>query len=69
MYPAVVARGIDVVAHVGGLRVFAQHRVVVGAAGFRHGPQRTGVDLLGEQTRAHQPIRLRGGLTQRVLLD
>ncbi|KAG1529345.1 hypothetical protein G6F51_014172 [Rhizopus arrhizus] len=69
VHAAVVARRVGVIAHVPGLRILAQQRVVVGATGLGHGAQPAGTDFFGEQSGAHQPVRLSGRLAQRVLLD
>src|SRR5690349_22571720 len=55
---AVVVLGLDEVAHVGRLRVFAKDRVVVGGARRAHRAQRAALHLRGEEAGADEPVGL-----------
>ena len=67
VHAAVVVDGVDEVAHVPRLRVLAQRRVVVRAAGLGHRPQRTCVNTIVEQARADQPACLVGTVPEHPL--
>ena len=69
VHAAVVVVGVDVVAHVPGLRVAAEHVVVVGGAGLEHRAERAALHRGGEDALADEPRRGRGVLPHGVLLD
>ena len=69
VYPAVVLEGVDVIFHVGGLRVLAEDGVVVRRAGRFHRTDARAVDVGGEQTGADDPVCLVGGLPLLILPD
>ena len=69
VHAAVVLERAHVVAHVAGLRVLAEPRVVVGGAGRLHRAQRVALELLAAQVGADQPVRLGGGVAELALLD
>src|SRR6202022_2676392 len=65
--PAIVLRGIEIVLHVGRLRILSEHVVVVGGAGGLHRAQ--SLVLGGQKPGTDQPVRFAGGLLQRILFD
>src|ERR1700730_4167438 len=65
--PAIVLRGIDIMLHVGRLRILSEHVVVVGGAGGLHRAQ--SLVLEGQKPGTDQPVRFAGGLLQRILFD
>src|ERR1700730_17816598 len=65
--PAIVLRGIEIVLHVGRLRILSEHVVVVGGAGGLHRAQ--SLVLEGQKPGTDQPVRFAGGLLQRILFD
>lgn len=66
---AVVLEGVDVVFHVRGLRVFAQHGIVVGRPRRFHRADAGPVDVGSEQPLADDPVGLGGGLAALPLFD
>ena len=64
-----VVGGVDVVVHVVGLRVLAEHRVVVRRAGVGHVAQRPRLDARQEQPGPDQPVARHGVLAEQPLLE
>ena len=64
----VVIRQVHVILHVSGLRVLAEHRIVVGGARIRHVAQRTTLESGREDVGADEPVRLIDRLALRPLL-
>ncbi|MOA16882.1 hypothetical protein D3C78_1371150 [compost metagenome] len=69
MDAAVILFGLNVVFHVGRLRIFPQQRIVVGGTGCRHRTQALAVDAFRQQAFANQPVGLIRGLLEVELFD
>ena len=67
MHAAVILARFNEIFHVRGLRIFAEQRVIVGGAGFRHRAQPFAVNSCGQQPFTNQPVCFIGGLLQMIL--